>query len=834
MKNKISSYISTYWLFFIIITQPILDIIAYFSFDEYLTPISFVTRSLYLVFIVLYTFFKVKDKKKYFLLELPFMLFSLIHLLNSIRTSGFNIFDDLRYLVLVMQMPIVTIALCSYVSEYRYHNKKIEKGLWVSLVIICLSVILSIITKSYATTYEDYGLTGWFTSANTQSMILVSIFPYCLYTFSKRNKYIYLLGLMMAFFLLFFNGTRACYLTLVFSLVVMIYILFTHFHARKNLVKVSLTFMILVLSIVTFKFSSTFERKSNMDEVNEANQEQIDLLGSEELTKEETLEILRTSYLYEDMIDAFGEDIVYEEMKDKITASNLSDNRLVKRTYAKIIFDNSDMLTKLVGFNQGEIEKYGMDIENDITAIFYYYGYIGFTLYMAFIIVFVVMAFKLLFKNPLMVFSGKFVILSFSLALAVFGSEYSGALLRKPNANIYVALLLTLYFIYVNKNLREKKIKDNKITYLALHLGYGGIESSIVNQVNTLVNDYEVEIISFYRLKNNLTSRIDNRVKIKYLYDGGPNRDEFMKATRERNLFKIIDEGIKSLDILIKKKVLVIDSIIDCNSEYIISTRYEFNMLLSKYGNKNCIKIAEEHRYHNDDEKYINIISKKYGNIDYLFALTKRLEEDYKKFLKGNNSHTKVVLVPNMLYDIPDKNSKLKDKNIITVSRLDAGKRVDDIIRAFSKIDDKTWKLYILGDGKEMDNLSNIIKELKLEDRVFLEGYKNKEEIEEYMLKSSLFLMASVTEGLPMVLLEAMSYGVPCIAYETASGVNDIISNGENGYVIKDRNEEEYIDKINKVIEDNELRKKLGTNAKETSYKFSRDEVAKILRSVLK
>ncbi len=54
-------------------------------------------------------------------------------------------------------------------------------------------------------------------------------------------------------------------------------------------------------------------------------------------------------------------------------------------------------------------------------------------------------------------------------------------------------------------------------------------------------------------------------------------------------------------------------------------------------------------------------------------------------------------------------------------------------------------------------------------------GYKNKEEIEKYMLESSLFLMASVSEGLPMVLLEAMSYGIPCIAYHTDSGTDDII-----------------------------------------------------------
>ena len=834
MKQKISNYISSYWLFFIIVTQPILDIIAYFSFDEYLTPISFAARSLYLVFLVLYTFIKVKNKTKYILMELPFILFSLLHLTNSIRTSGLNIFDDLRYLVLVMQMPIATIALCLYIAENKHHNKKIEKGMVISLAIICLSVILALITKNYNYTYEGYGITGWFTSANTQSMILVSIFPYCLYTFSKRNKYIYLFGLMMAFFLLFFNGTRACYYTLILSLLVMLYVLCTHFQARKNLTKSLLTFMILLLTLLTFTYSSTSERQTNIDNINKANQAQLDLFEGGILTKEDAIKVLKTIYLYEDIMNILGEDAVYEEMKDKITASNLSDNRLVKRIFAKITFDNSDTLTKLVGFNQGEIEKYEMDIENDITAIFYYYGYIGFALYILFFVVFIVLAIKLLLKNPLMIFSGKFVVLSFSIALALFGAEYSGALLRKPNANIYMSLLLVLYFTYVNKNLTEKKIKERKITYFALHLGYGGIESSIINQVNTLINDYDVEVISFYRLKKNQTNMIDDRVKIRYLYDSGPNKDAFMLAIKEHKLFHIIDEGLKAIDILFKKKVLVINSIIDCDAEYVVSTRYEFNMLLSKYGNKNSIKIAQEHCYHNENKKYINIISKKYNNIDYLFALTKRLEEDYKKFLEENNNHTKVTLVPNMLYSIPECSSKLTSKNIITISRLDSGKRVDEIIKAFSKIKDKSWNLYILGDGQEMNNLLNLIKELKLEDRVFLEGYKTKEEIEKYMLNSSLFLMASITEGLPMVLLEAMSYGIPCIAYETASGVNDIITNDVNGYVIKNRDEEEYIEKINKVIDCDELRKKLGKNAKETSKKFSRDEVYKILKKVFK
>ena len=108
----------------------------------------------------------------------------------------------------------------------------------------------------------------------------------------------------------------------------------------------------------------------------------------------------------------------------------------------------------------------GMDLENDMTAIFYYYGYLGFLLYIGFIMYFIVMAIKLLIKNPIVLFSSKFISLSFTFALGIFGGEYSGALLRKSNANIYMALILVLYYIYISNKLEPKKLKENKLTFL--------------------------------------------------------------------------------------------------------------------------------------------------------------------------------------------------------------------------------------------------------------------------------------------------------------------------------------------------------------------------------
>ena len=826
--ERIKKYIENYWIFFIIITQPILDIIAFaaesFSFQNFTSII----RIIYLIFIPVYTFFSIKDKKKMFLCLLPFGFYLMAHLINSYLLDPYHIFYDIKYITLVFQMPLIAISLCFYLKEHNNHLIQLKKGFYVSLIIIFISILLSIITNSYQKTYFDYGLTGWFSSANTQSVIISLISPIALLYFYKKSDKSYILMIMIIFLLLYFNGTRSCYYSLVITLLMFAYI---HFLKSKSNIKSFVTVLILLVSLFFYNFSFSSLRHEDVESNTEKNETII--VPKDEYTKEEAIAILKESYLYEKMINDLGEDEVYEEMKDKITPYNLSDNRLVKRTYAKIIFKNSNTITKFLGFNHYEIAKYGMDLENDLTAIFYYYGYIGFALYIAFILCFAIYALILLIKDRYMIFSSKFVILSLTIVMTLGMGEYSGALLRKPNANIYFALILAYYFIFIRNSLKDEELIPNKITFFVLHLGYGGIESATINSVNSLINKYDVEIISFYKLKNNQTKKINKKVKIKYLYNGEPNKEQFLNALNNHEYSTVLKEGFISLDILIKKKLLLIDSLVRCNSKNIVSTRWEFSTLLSKYGKKNCIKIAQEHHHHNNDRKYINKLKNKYKNINYLCALTNGLKEDYEKFLE-NNKTTNVILLPNMLETIPNNKSKLSNKNLITVSRLDIGKRNNEIIDIIKELDDKEVKLTIIGDGKEYSNLKEQIKKLNLEDQIILTGYLPKDKIEKYMLNSSIFLMASVSEGLPMVLLEAMSYGVPCIAYETDSGVNDIIDDDINGYVIKNRNKKEYLEKIKILLEDKNKRKKFSNAAIKKSYNFSKNEIVKIWDKILK
>lgn len=371
-----------------------------------------------------------------------------------------------------------------------------------------------------------------------------------------------------------------------------------------------------------------------------------------------------------------------------------------------------------------------------------------------------------------------------------------------------------------------------KITILALHLGYGGIENAIATLANLLAEKYEVEIISTYKLYSEPVFKINENVKVTYLMEHiKPNKKEIDYYKNNKNYSMLFKEAIKSLKVLYLKRKLMIKAIKNLDTDVVITTRTLHNSWVSKYGNDSYRKIAWEHNHHNNDEKYINDLVKSCENINNLVLVSKELEQFYKDYLGE-----KAVYIPNCLDEVPKKISKLDSKNFIAVGRLSKEKGFDALLRLFKKLTFKfpDWKLNIVGDGLERNNLLLLAKELKLGDKVIFHGYQNKESINNLLSDSSIYLMTSHTESFGLVLIEAMSVGVPCVAYSSAQGANEIIDDGINGYIIKDRNEEEMIDKISMIINDEKLRKKLGKNAKEKSKEYEGDTVLDAWNKILR
>lgn len=371
-----------------------------------------------------------------------------------------------------------------------------------------------------------------------------------------------------------------------------------------------------------------------------------------------------------------------------------------------------------------------------------------------------------------------------------------------------------------------------KIVILALHLGTGGAERMIASLANLLCEKNNVTIISTYRLNEKPAFNLDSKIKIEYLLNNlKPNKEELKRVIKQHKILPILKQGRISLKVLHLRKKLMVKAIKEIEADIIISTRTFHNKLLGKYGKKGSIKIAQEHNHHNNNSKYIKKVIKSLKNIDYFMPVSKELCEFYSDKIKT----TKVVYIPNFIERIPTKKSNFQNKQLISVGRLDKVKAFEDLIDIFNLFQNNysDWNLHIVGEGEERENLQKKIKELKLENKVFLCGNKNQEELEGEYLNSSMFLMTSFSESFGLVLVEAASYGLPLIAFDSARGAKEIIENNKNGFLIAERNNENFVDKICELIENSEKKAKFSNDSLEISKKFTKEKVAKMWNEFL-
>lgn len=361
-----------------------------------------------------------------------------------------------------------------------------------------------------------------------------------------------------------------------------------------------------------------------------------------------------------------------------------------------------------------------------------------------------------------------------------------------------------------------------RITILALHLGYGGIENCISNLANSLVDDYEVNIISTYKLYEKPVFKLNDKIKIKYLMtDLKPNKQELKQSLKKLKLITFFKELEKSLKILKLKKNLMIEAIKNCDSDVIISTRDIHNNWLSKYGRDKTLKIGWEHNHHHNNKRYINKVTKSVLGLDYFVLVSKDLTKFYSEKLKDKK--VKCVYIPNSINFFPQEKAKLETENLISIGRLSHEKGYLDLIDIFKELHQKypDSKLNIIGDGPDRKKIEKKIRDNKLEDYIILHGFQEKEYINKYLEKSSVYIMTSYTESFGLVLLEAFAYGIPCVAYSSAEGANEIISDNWDGYLIKDRDENKMIKRICELLSNRNRRLIMGANGIKKAQEFN-------------
>ena len=134
------------------------------------------------------------------------------------------------------------------------------------------------------------------------------------------------------------------------------------------------------------------------------------------------------------------------------------------------------------------------------------------------------------------------------------------------------------------------------------------------------------------------------------------------------------------------------------------------------------------------------------------------------------------------------------------------------------------WTIKIVGSGDYgLKMLEQFAEEAGAGDRLEFLGHRN--DVQELLQKASLFVLPSRYEGLPMVLLEAMSQGTACVAYDCISGPSDIITDGHDGILVPDQDPDALREKINYLIDNQDIRTKFHKNAPKALSKFSMETV---------
>ncbi len=218
--------------------------------------------------------------------------------------------------------------------------------------------------------------------------------------------------------------------------------------------------------------------------------------------------------------------------------------------------------------------------------------------------------------------------------------------------------------------------------------------------------------------------------------------------------------------------------------------------------------------------RYAKIVTY-YPDVDLFLLLTRHDADCFER-----EGFINVGVMHNPLSFFPDVTSDLAAPRIVAAGRYSPEKGFDRLIDAFAAVaaDHPDWTLRILGHGPLEADLRAQVTRLGLEKQVEIPGLA--QDIQAELLAGSVFALSSIHEGLPMALAEAMACGVPCVAFDCAAGVREIITNGEDGIIVAPRNVPALSAGLAQLMDDDDLRQRLGAAARASVHRFAPDVIA--------
>lgn len=339
------------------------------------------------------------------------------------------------------------------------------------------------------------------------------------------------------------------------------------------------------------------------------------------------------------------------------------------------------------------------------------------------------------------------------------------------------------------------------------HFTAGGTESATFLVANGLSNEHKVFVLNTCNREPSF--ELKQTIAFDYLKDGNiPKRILSLKTYLTEN----------KIDVLISVE----------------SMTGIFSIVAAKLAR--CKHIVWEHAnyYQNQGSRWIQKIRQiELHSVDAYVVLTER---DRNNFVKHFRVKARLEKIYNMAKPQGDHLYDMGSKIIVSVGHLRKIKNfivITDVAKiVFAKHPDWRWKIYGDTNGDEYHAIKEKVAEYDLQNHVIFCGRCSN--MESAYQEAAMYVMTSLQEGLPMVLLEAKANGLPLVSFDIETGPDEIIRDGVNGFLIPPYDTEIMAERICQLIENNDLRKRFSDNAKLDLEKFSSDRIIEQWNDLIK
>ncbi|WP_452226934.1 glycosyltransferase family 4 protein [Lacinutrix cladophorae] len=352
-------------------------------------------------------------------------------------------------------------------------------------------------------------------------------------------------------------------------------------------------------------------------------------------------------------------------------------------------------------------------------------------------------------------------------------------------------------------------MKRKKLAFIIPSLKAGGAERVVSTLANQFIKEFDIVIVVLYKCKPFYP--LNTNIKVVFCKETYNSAPTFFQSIT--NHFHLINTCKK----IISKE----------NSDILIG----FTTIANIYS----VLVAKRLRIPSIISERIH---PKFGSISNFWVKTRKLiypktdtliiqTEDIKSYFTSFIKESKIKIINNPLAEelVAKRDLEAKKTNqIICIGRLENQKNQELLIRAFGAIERKDWRLLLIGEGSKKEDYKNLVNTLKLNDSIDFIG--NIKDVSYYYNNAKIFVLPSNYEGFPNALIEAMFFGLPCIATNCPSGPSEIINDGENGFLIP-INDQLYLEKkLSLLINNTDLQTQFKQKAIKSTTIFKADFIA--------